>query len=101
MFNIPRLSTLLAALPLALSASLIATDAKARHFDHCTTHNGIQMCTNLGYNYDEVAIAAGNQYEILKVRCTSTSNIFRSYGDLTQAQAQTFVDIYCQTRRGY
>ena len=94
--------TAIATVPLALSASLFAPEAKAnQNFDFCTTRSGIQMCANYGSYYDEVVIAAGNEYEAFQVRCTASRNIFRSRGHLSEYQAQKFVDGYCEGRRGY
>ncbi len=99
---ITRVATTLATVPLALSTSLFAPEAKAtQHFDYCNTYNGIEMCANYGAYQDYVVIAKGGEYEVFKIRCTNTHDIYESNGHLTKAQASEFVEGYCQGRRGY
>ena len=99
---ITRVATTIATVPFAVSMGLFAPEAKAtQHFDYCTTFKGIEMCANYGSYQDEVVIAAGGEYEVFRIRCTNTHNIYESNGHLTKAQANEFVDGYCEGRRGY
>jgi hypothetical protein len=85
------------------ATSLVAPAAveAAHHFDYCTTFKGIEMCANYGSYQDQVVIAKGGEYEVFKIRCTDTHDIYESNGHLTKAQASEFVEGYCNGRRGY
>ena len=90
-----------ASLVAAVSLTVSAPEAEAKHWDYCTTFNGVAMCANYNAYEDEVFITKNGESETFRIRCTSRNNQFKSYGVLTKAQAREFVKGYCEGRRGY
>lgn len=96
------LKTLVVTSALALASVFgTVTSAQAAHWDNCLSVDGGTLCANYGTYSDYVVVNTDSVRETFRsVRCTATHNSYKSYGSLTKAQADEFVDGYCDGRRG-
>ena len=82
-----------------LAAAMFTTSpAKAATF--CTSGDGWSGCAVTGLRYDEVTFTTGDVTERFKIRCDSQGWEYESTGGLTKAEANEFVESYCDSR-GY
>ena len=76
----------------------LVNQAKAATF--CTSGEGWSGCAVTGFRYDEVTFTADGITEQFKIRCDSQGWEYESKGGLTKAEANEFVEAYCDNR-GY
>ena len=97
-----QLTKIIAAASIAASTFMMPTAANAA-WDYC--HNSDdgsgKVCGYAGERFDVIKVNTNGKSETMLIQCRSSDVYsFRSWGDFTQAQAESMAEAYCEGHGG-
>ena len=88
-----------ALITIASTAAIITTTAiAAEAATICKSGPGWEACASSGTISDQVVLNYGGRYETFQIRCSSAGWAYESTGQLTKAEADEYVEGYCEGR---
>ena len=85
----------------ALAASSILIPAPAQAWDVCNNEGSIKVCAYGGERFDVLRVEIDRDIENMVVQCKEGTWGYSSYGDLSESDATTIAESYCEGRGSY